>query len=423
MPPPRQGSAFVKRGKVMVQVRLRAGAPRRFWIAECPARADKVPVDLIHAKSVAADLQRLYDAGRWDPLAAQAPAEPPPPPAAAPKTVREYADDWAKGQTYESAPKDRKVLAKYLRASELGAMRVGEVRPVHVVAWLAWLGKQPSTRKGLLAARSIRNVYDPLRRALDAAVLEELLLANPCASVRKKLPAIVDKDEDAREGWLFSRAEVWGLLSDPRVNAARRVVYAIEFLTGCRPGEFAVLRWRDWDREQVPLTRLMIARAMKSVSKVIGRTKTGARKPVPVHPHLEAVLTWWWAAGWKAYTGRDPEPDDLIVPNQNGAPRNTSRANRDFKRDTVKLGFGEERHHYVTRHTFITQVQDDGADGSVIKWVTHAPPKSAHDGYARSLWTRLCEEMVKLRVGGPIEGLTPRSTPPADPPAVPPDPK
>ena len=61
----------------------------------------------------------------------------------------------------------------------------------------------------------------------------------------------------------------------------------------------------------------------------------------------------------------------------------------------------------------ITQVQDDGADGSIIKWVTHAPPKSSHDGYARSLWTRLCEELGKLWVG-PAGGLTPRPTDPAD---------
>lgn len=415
MPPPRQGSAYLKRGKIMVQVRLRASSPRRLWTAECPPRADGVPVDVIHARSVAADLQRLYDAGKWDPLAASVEPAPPPPPSAAPPTVRDYADEWAKGQTYESAPKDRQVLAKYLRLSELGAMRVDGVRPVHIVSFLSWLAKQPSTRKGLLAARTIRNIYDPLRRAFDAAVLAELLIANPCTSVRKKLPAIADKDEEARDGWFFARGEVWSLMTDPRVNEARRVVYAIEFLTGCRPGEFAVLRWRDWDREQVPLTRLMIARAMKSVSRTIGRTKTGARKPVPVHPHLEAVLSAWWEVGWKAFTGHEPTADDLIVPNQDGNPRNTSRANRDFKRDTVKLGLGEARHHYCTRHTFITQVQDDGADGSIIKWVTHAPPKSSHDGYARSLWTRLCEELGKLRVG-PAGGLTPRSTPrPTDP--------
>lgn len=402
MPRARQGSAFVKRGRLTIQVRLRPGAPRRFWLRECPA-----DMTLLQARAAAEDFQRKYDAGTWDPLATKPDATAAQP--AAPQDVRTFVDGWARAQTYESAPKDRKVLAKYLADDPIGGMPVASLRPKHLADFVGRLSAAPSPRGGALAARSVRNVYDALRRALDAAVVAELLPANPCAVLRRVLPEVVDKDPEARDGWFFPRGEVWSLMTDARVNAARRVVYALEFLTGCRPGEFAVLRWRDWDRAVEPLTRLTITRAMKSVSRKVGRTKTGARKPVPVHPFLASVLADWRAEGWRAFMGRDPQPDDLIVPNQDGAPRNTNRANRDFKRDLAKLEL-RERHHYCTRHTFITQVQDDGADRDIIKWVTHAPPKSAHDGYTRTLWTRLCAELAKLRVG-PAQGLTPRSTP------------
>ena len=113
--------------------------------------------------------------------------------------------------------------------------------------------------------------------------------------------------------------------------------------------------------------------------------------------------------GWRRLIGRDPTPDDLLCPNKDGHPRNINRANRDFGRDLAKLEL-RDRHHYCTRHTFITQTQEDGGDLSVLKWITHAPPKSAYDGYTRAQWARLCTEILKLQVG-PEEGLTPRLTP------------
>jgi len=402
MAPPRQGSAFVKAGKIVVQVRLRADAPRRFWVTECPARKDSVPVDLVHARAVAADLQRLYDSGKWDPLAK------PEGPAAAPEgplTVLTFVTRWAARQTYESASKDRRVLTRHLGAAPLGALLVRDLRPMHIVAFIDWLRGRPSRQGGVLAARTVRSIYDAVRRALDEAVLHELLPANPCAPVHGRLPSIEDKSPGDRDGWFFERAEVWALITDPRVPEPRRVAYAVEFLTGCRPGELSALRIRDWDRGQRPLTRLTVSRAIKSVSKTEGRTKTGAKKLVPVHPALERILSAWVAEGWERFIGRAPTAEDLLCPNQNNTPRDTTRANRYFGQDLAKLKL-RKRHHYCTRHTFISQTQDDGADASIMRWATHAPPTSAYDGYTRGQWSRLCEEIGKLRVG-PEEGSTP----------------
>jgi len=418
MAPPRRGSAFEKRGVVLVQVRLRAGAGKKFWSARCPPRADGVAVDLVHARSVAADLQRLYDAGKWDPLAPT--AAPGTPDAAAVAlnpgavpTVAEFALAWIAKQTYESQPKDQMLFERHLRPSALGSLPVSDVRPRHVVAYITWLKSRASQRGGTLAPRTVRNVYDAVRRALDAAVVSELLTSNPCAALHGHLPEIVDKDPEARDTWFCTRAEVFALMTDPRVNDARRVVYAVEFLTGCRPGELAALRWRDWDRAMRPLTRLTIGRAVKSVSKKIGSTKTGARKRAPVHPFLERVLDAWWREGWRELMGRAPTLDDLLVPNQDGQPRSNQRANVLWKRDLVKLGL-RERHHYCTRHTFISQTQDDGADGQILKWMTHAPPSSAFDGYTRTQWSRLCQELSKLRVGDATAEDTTEAVPSVD---------
>lgn len=435
---PRTGSAYVRHGVIVVAVNLRPGSRSRRWIEECPPRRDGHPVDLIYARAIAAELQRRYDAGEWDPevmpavlpavtapaaalpptsssVMARAPAvvtTPKPavhrvpvvtsarsvaPAASASPGVLSYAREWIKKQRYESAPKDAARIELYLAKGPLADRPLAELRPRHVLEYITWLGEQPSLRGGTLAPRTIRGAYDVLRRSLDAAVIDELLTANPCAPIRGKLPSIEDKDPTARETWVYTRDEIVRLLTDPRILPVRRVCYALQFVTGMRVGELAVLRWKDYDASMKPLGRLTIRRAVKSVSLREAQTKTAAVKLVPVHPALASVLDAWRAAGWAEYMGQTPKIDDLVVPNKDGKVRNTNRQNRDLGRDCRRIGL-VHRHQHAMRHTFITLVQDDGADGQVIRWITHAPPRTAFDNYTRAQWNRLCEELLKLRI-------------------------
>jgi integrase len=318
-------------------------------------------------------------------------------------TVIEYARRWIKTQRYESAPNDAARIDLYLAQSPIADAPLSELRPRHILAYIEWLRDRPSARGGTLAPRTIRNAYDTLRRALDAAVIDELIVANPCGPIRRRLPAIEDKDPAARGDWLYTREEIVRLIEDARIPEVRRVSYALQFLTGLRIGELAVLRWKDFDPAMKPLGRITITRAKKSVSMREAQTKTSAVKLVPVHPVLAAIISRWHEHGWAAYLGHAPSPGDLIVPNQFGLARNTNRHNRDLGRDCAKLGI-PHRHQHAMRHTFITHVQDDGADGSVIRWITHAPPRTAFDSYTRGQWTRLCAEIGKLRIGNlPID--------------------
>lgn len=406
---PRKGSAYEKRGVIYVSVTLRDGR----WARPCPPRRDGVPVDLIHARAVAAELQRRYDAHEWtpeleakqlvpptptSPTGTNAPTSDQPATSGAGKTVLAFVREWAHAQRYETAPKDQRTVERYLRPAAIAALPIADLKPKHVLGFISWLRDYPSARGGTLAPRTVRNAYDVLRRALDAAVIEELVVANPCHAIRGRLPSIEDKNPLARESWLYPREDVVRLLTDERILPVRRVAYALQFLTGLRIGELAVLRFRDYDPMMKPLGRLTIARAVKSVSGKEAQTKTAAIKRVPVHPTLAVILDEWKARGWAAYMGRAPEAGDLVVPNQHGRPRNTNRHNRDLGRDCRRIGV-TRRHQHAMRHTFISLVQDDGADGSVIRWITHAPPRTAFDGYTRGQWTRLCAELEKLAIG------------------------
>ena len=85
--------------------------------------------------------------------------------------------------------------------------------------------------------------------------------------------------------------------------------YALEGIAGLRLGEAAGLRFRHYDPSLKPLGRLLIATSYDK-----GRTKTKQPRRMPVHPTLAAILAEWRLSGWPAMMGRQPTPDDLIVP-------------------------------------------------------------------------------------------------------------
>lgn len=403
---PRTGSAWeIRPGVFRVAVTLRPGSSPRRWSRECPPRRDGVPVDERHARAFAAELQRRYDRGEWDPHQTEEPEALPDDP-----SVLEYIRKWAAAQTYDSAPKDVAIIERYLPRSKLSRLQVRQVSSRDALAFAEWIQTLPSKRGGKLSSRTVHHPYDLLQRAFDRAVLDGLCQSNPFANreVRRALPSKVDKVAGAREAWPWTHDEIERMISAPEIPPDRQLRNALLFLTGMRSGECNALRFRDIEADAKPLGRITIRRAVKSVSRSFGGTKTGAVKRVPIHPALGAILRPWIAQGWAETFGRDPCPDDLVMPSVAGkrvmGPRDEVHANKMFKRDATALGIAP-RHQHTARHSFISLALDDGADASHLRWVTHAPPASAFDGYARGQWARLCAEVSKLQVRAPGRGL------------------
>mgnify|MGYP002361859477 FL=1 len=147
----------------------------------------------------------------------------------------------------------------------------------------------------------------------------------------------------------------------------------------------------------------MVGRALKSVSRLEGETKTGVTKLVPVHPVLREALSGWFHAGWREVFGRDPRPLDLIVPTASGRPILPSQGRRDLERDCAKLEIPFRRQHGF-RHAFVHAVRDQGLRTELVRWVTHAPPTSAWDGYGGPPWAALCGEIARLELVGQSSG-------------------
>lgn len=406
---PRSGIAFEQRGVIYTGVRLADGKRRTWPVAQLLPPPAGIPLSLDWARVVSRKLQERYDASGALPdlQATPAPTQPPEPV----ETVASYVLRWVERQTYESAPNDRSAALLYASRSPALSVPLVEARPKHLLAFVEELAVRPSEQGGTLAPRTQRNAFDIVRRALDHAVLMELIPRNPCAAVRSELPSVEDKDPTERATWKHTRADVEALLSPhPRIPADHRVRMALAYCCGARIGEINALRWSDWDRTREPLTQLSITRAIKSVSRREGSTKTGAHKLAPVHRVLETELAWWWEEGWEQTYGRAPALADLLVPGARGpaatrgAPIESTAWNRAFKRAQGIVGVSRVLHFHATRHTFISRAQDDGADGAVLQWVTHAPPRTAFSGYSRASWVRLCAEVAKLRLFEPAPG-------------------
>ena len=279
----------------------------------------------------------------------------------------------------------------------IGNVKVVDVRPKHAYQLVKHLERTPSRRGGVLAPRTVRNVFFATRQVFQHLVLEEVLAGNPMVVARGVLPRVQDKDPTWRAKAVFTAAEVEQLISDERIAPHRRVAYAIEFLTGFRTGQASALTWGDYELDVRPLGRITSALAYNSKRKVVKETKTGATHEVPVHPTLAKVLATWKLTGWRKRMSRSPRADDLIIPTVNGTHRDVRKALEDFHEDLERLGL-RRRRHYDSRRTFISLGLDGGASKDILQNITHPRPADAFDLYRTPAWEARCDAVLKLRV-------------------------
>jgi integrase len=295
---------------------------------------------------------------------------------------------------------DRQRMRDYV-LPKIGHLALDAVRPRHLAELFLEL-----RAKGHPAPRTLRTIYSIISALFRDAAIDGLIDQTPCILTEHQLGPIVDKDPEQREEAVFTRGEVQRLISDPRIDADRHMIYALGALAGLRHGESAGLRWYHYDAEKEPLGQLVIATSYDK-----GTTKTGVKRRVPVHPMLAAMLAAWRLGGWPAIFGRAPGPEDLIVPLPPDPPKKQARPNpraggmrtaKDTgKRWDTDLEHLELRHRrgHDLRATFITLAEDDGADPNVIRRITHtAKGRDAYSGYSRTQWETLCREVAKLSI-------------------------
>ncbi len=295
-----------------------------------------------------------------------------------PVTVARYAERWLEGR--RGLLEDWKTDEGRLRIHVLpriGNMPLEDVRPRHLIELFAKLRLD-----GSLAPKTIHNVYGVVRAMFRDALLAELVSTSPCVLTKHQLGENVDKDPTWRMTALYTRDELEMLISDPRIPADRQVLYALEGIGALRHGEAAGLRWKHYDATTPVLGRLIIATSYNK-----GRTKTSRTRYMPVHPTLAAMLAEWKRGGWAEMMGREPTPDDLVVPmpapTHRGGPRvekgriRSPHNSRDrLEKDLAVLGLRHRRGHDL-RRTMISLARTDGARKDILELARAGRPSTS----------------------------------------------
>lgn len=332
-------------------------------------------------------------------------------PAASALTFRQWAEQWLGERKRRTPPivsvDAEEAYLKFHAFPQLGEVPLSDLTGAMMLAWVRGLPARVSERTGeALSPRTVHHIAGTVRRCLEEAVDAEAIAENPCRwKPRRDLPRKLDRKEGKRNSGGLDGWEVHALITDERIGEDRRVMYALDFLTGMRPGEVAARRWRDLDTTAEPLWRFDVTSAYNSRRKVEKSTKTNVSKVCPVHPLLADVLRGWYSEGWAKFMGRDPTPDDLIVPRAEGGNRTDSHSNKRFKADLQRLGLRGGRSHYESRATFRSLAIAGGAQRADLDLITHPSPREAKDLYTRldQAWPALCKAVLAVRVeaGGP----------------------
>jgi len=323
--------------------------------------------------------------------------------ASGPVTVAAYTRKWLEERrSLVADSKNDEARLKYHVLPAIGGMRLDEVRPRHLVDMFRALRDANK-----LAPKSILNVYSTVKALFRDAKMADLLIGDtPTILTKYQLGEAVDKDPEWRVTARYSRDELEILISDPRLPIDRRVLYALEGIAGLRLGEAAGLRFRHYDPSLQPLGGLLIATSYDK-----GRTKTKQPRRMPVHPTLAAILAEWKLSDWPSMMGRQPTPDDLVVPlppdhASRRKVRGTAEGMREkgycfkrFRDDLGLIGFRHRRGHDL-RRTMVSLTREDGARKDILELCTHNPRKtgSSIDVYTTFPWEALCGEVAKLRI-------------------------
>ena len=321
----------------------------------------------------------------------------------APQTLNEYAEGWAERRDKEgvrTARREGQMLVNDV-LPHLGAMLLAELRPRHVAAWVRTLR---STTK--LSPKSIRNAHGVLSSVLSRARFDELIADNPAKGLP---PGVLPDNVRVRQVAAFSRDEVERLISDARIPEDRRVLYGIAAYTGARLGEICGMRWSDLDEDALPLKRWVLRTQWDRQP-----LKTSSPRDVPIHAELWQVLSAWRLVGWPRLVGREPRPDDLVVPQPDGTMHTTAAGAESVHVHAAAIGIETRsatgvRDAHSFRRSFVTLTRTDGAPADVVERITHNAKGAQIDAYTYFGWEALCSAVSALR-------LSPRASKQVEPP-------
>ena len=259
-------------------------------------------------------------------------------------TVAHVLDRWLAQR--EADPGLRKVTVEGYRAWLLPVRRfmgdrlVATVRHSDVEEFKGWALREGSQRGRALSPRAVAGTLGALRRALDVAVRDGLIPANPATGVKRPTPKPVRDHWTAADLVAFREAAD----DDPLAGALRLV------LCGLRRSEVLGLTWGDVDA-----TNGLVHVRQGRVALSDGTTATGEPKSAA---SARTVAVEALQPGTIDLLGAPSRPDVLVVLDPVGDPLRPEVLSDRFRRVARLAGLPPIRMHAV-RHSLATILAAD----------------------------------------------------------------
>ncbi|WP_086350968.1 tyrosine-type recombinase/integrase [Candidatus Enterococcus clewellii] len=226
-----------------------------------------------------------------------------------------------------------------------------------------------------LSAKSVHCIINILKSAIRKAVMEELLIKDPCAGVilprlkKTSVSALTKIEQERLEQVAWREVECSPVI--------------LSLYTGMRIGEISALRWRDIDftaniiSVEHTLQRIMISEGEERRTKVIiSQPKTGtSQRALPLAKNLKNYLL----------EKKQSSTSEFVISCKDGyaEPR---LINYRFKK-LLEAARIESVNFHALRHTFATRCVEEGVDiATLSKLLGHTSIKLTLDTYTDSMW-------------------------------------
>ncbi len=241
--------------------------------------------------------------------------------------------------TIRSYQSDLHQLDDYLQ-QQLGGMEAVALSPVILRSWMA------SLKESGLEARSINRKISSVKSFFRFHQRKGTLDSNPAITLKvmktgKRLPSFL-KEDQTRELMAAEESPTWK-------GRTEKLLMEILYNAGIRVSELVNLKEKHIDTHQ-------------SALKVLG--KGNKERIVPLKQELLKIIIDYRNS--KKMVFEDYDTEYLLV-NSNGKKLNTQYAYRAVRHLLGELPTASKKHPHLLRHTFATQLANNGADLNAIK--------------------------------------------------------
>ena len=241
--------------------------------------------------------------------------------------------------TIKSYQSDLLQLDDYLQ-DKLGGMEAVGLTPVILRSWLA------SLKESGLEARSINRKISATKSFFRFHQRKGILENNPSVTLKvmktgKRLPSFL-KEEQTKELMAAEEEDTWK-------GRTEKLLLEILYNAGIRVSELVNLKEKHLDSQ-------------RSALKVLG--KGNKERMVPLKPEMLKILIDYRNSKKKVFEDFDTE---YLLVNSKGKRLNTQYAYRAVKHLVGQLSTTSKKHPHLMRHTFATQLANNGADLNAIK--------------------------------------------------------